>query len=152
MELEEVLKKLQGKPTLQEFAKWLLDNECYSVEDIETLLCKPWDGAYPGRLSGDDILVDIENFLYYMAQFAVEKIYGENYWNSQHSITIVPEPSYDDCSYVYVLELETRTVLAFVGSKTWYYCTHALEGNLEYIAKQLEESKNLLAVRVVADS
>jgi hypothetical protein len=150
--LGKILKKLQGEPVLEEFAKWLCNNEYYDAESVETLLCKPWDGAYPEELLGDDILVDIESFIYNMALFAVEKTYGKKYWNSQHDIRIVPEPSYEDCSYIYALELKTKTVLAHVESKTWYYNSDALEEDLEALVKQLEESKGLLAVRLTVDS
>jgi len=150
---EEALEKLADKPVLKEFAEWLYEKEYYG-DAVENLLCRNWDGAFPIDLIGDDLLIDIGNFLYCMAEFAVEKVYGEDWWKSKTAdIRIVPEPSYEDRSYVYVLELKTRTVLAFgCGTKTWNFSSEVIMEDLQDIIRQLEESKNLLAVRVIADS
>ena len=149
MGLEEVLKKLVGKPLLKEFAEWLHKNEYYEEESIESLLCEEWDGAYPTVLLSDDLLVDIGNFLYYMAEFAVVKVYGKDWWKiSGHYIRIVPDPSYEGRSYIYVLELETKTVLVALDcGKTWNFNPKIIEDELNELMKQLEESKRLLAVR-----
>ena len=155
MGFEEILENLADKPLLKEFAEWLYEKEYYEEYSIEELLCKEWDGAFPTNLVGDDLLIDIGNFLYYMAEFAVEKVYGEDWWTakSPHHIRIVPEPSYEDRSYVYVLELKTRTVLAEgCGGKTWHFNPEVITEDLEGMIRQLEESKNLLAVRIMADS
>jgi len=152
--LEEVLKKLADKPLLKEFAEWLYKNEYYG-ESIESLLCEEWDGAYPTALISDDLLIDIGNFLYYMAEFALEKVYGEDWWTAKSPlrIRIVPEPSYDGRSYVYVLELKTRTVMAVgCGRKTWHYGPETIEEDLEDLIEQLEKSEELIAVRTVTDS
>jgi hypothetical protein len=153
-DFEDVLKRLEGKLLLREFARWLHGNEHYSVEGLEVLLCKPWDGSYPIELLGEDLLVDLGNFLYYMAQFAVEKVYGEGWWHTgRRHVRIVPEPSYEDRTQVYILELETRTVLADgCGHKTWNHNPEELEEDLENLIRELEESKSLLAVRLMADS
>jgi len=153
--LKEVLEKLADKPLLKEFAEWLYEHEYYGEDAIEKLLCKEWDGAYPTALISDDLLVDIGSFLYFMAEFALEKVYGEDWWTvkSPLHIRIVPEPSYDDRSYVYVLELKTRTVLAEgCGGKTWHFNPEVITEDLEGMIRQLEESKSLLAVRIMADS
>ena len=155
MGLKEILKKLADKPLLKEFAEWLYEHEYYGEDAIEKLLCKEWDGAYPTALISDDLLVDIGSFLYFMAEFALEKVYGEDWWTakSPHHIRIVPEPSYEDRSYVYVLELKTRTILAVgCGGKTWHFNPEVITEDLEHMIRQLEESKNLLAVRIIADS
>jgi len=153
-ELKGVLERLEGKSLLKEFAEWLYDNEHYSVKELEVLLCKPWDGSYPLELLGEDLLIDTGNFLYYMAEFVVEKVYDEEYWSSRTiRIRIVPEPSYEDHSNVYVLELVTKTVLATgCGHKTWNYNPDELEEDLKSLLNELEESKSLLAIRFVADS
>jgi len=152
---KKVLERLADKPLLKEFAEWLYENEYYGEDTIEDLLCKEWDGAFPQGILGDDLLIDIGNFLYRMAEFAVEKVYGEDWWTakSSHHIRIVTEPSYEDRSYVYVLELKTRTVLAVgCGTKTWHFDPEVITEDLEDMIRQLEESKNLLAVRIIADS
>ena len=155
MGLEEVLEKLADKPLLKEFAEWLYEHKCYGEDAIEELLCKEWDGAYPSALISDDLLVDIGSFLCFMAMFALERVYGEDWWTakSRLHIRIVPEPSYDDRSYVYVLELKTRTVMA-VGCerKTWHYDPETIEGDLKDLIEQLEKSEGLIAVRMVTDS
>jgi len=74
----------------------MYENECYEAYAIEELLCKEWDGAYPTALFSDDVLIDIGNFLYYMAEFSIQKVYSEYYWNPRrtvHCIRIVPKPS-----------------------------------------------------------
>ena len=155
MGLEEVLEKLADKPLLKEFAEWLYEHEYYGEEAIEELLCKEWNGAYPTALISDDLQVDIGSFLYFMAEFALEKVYGEDWWTAKlpHHIRIVPEPSYEDRSYVYVLELKTRTILAVgCGGKTWHFNSEVITEDLEGMIRQLEESKSLLAVRIMADS
>ena len=148
------MEKLADRPLLKEFAMWLCDRDYYGIDAIEDLLCREWDGAYPTALMSDDLLVEIGIFLSFMAEFAVEKVYGEGYWRSRTTnIRIVPEPSYEDRSYVYVLELKTRTVLAVgCGRKTWNFDPETIEHDVKDMIRQLEESKNLLAVRVVTDS
>lgn len=137
---------------LRKFEKWLRRERDYDAA-IEDLLYKEWDGAYPTSLIGDDVLVDIENFLYDMAQFAVEQAFGKNVdRNLNMLILIIPYGSYDDCSCVYVLEMKTRTVLASFEEKTWHFKPDVLEDSLNDLVRQLEEAKKLLAVRVVTDS
>jgi hypothetical protein len=146
--------RLADKPLLKEFAEWLYRKEYYEEYGIEELLCKEWDGAFPTNLASDDLLIDIGNFLYCMAEFAVEKVYGEDYWSptSMHHIRIVREPSYEDRSYVYVLELKTRTVLAEgCGAKTWHFDLETIEHDLKDLIRQLEESKKILAVRIMVN-
>jgi len=152
--LNKVLERLGRNPLLKEFAKWLYENEYYDIEEVEELLCETWDGAYPPSLLGEDLLLNIGDFLDYMAEFAVEKVYGEKCWNMANArFRTVPNPSYEDYSSVYVLEMNTRSVLA-VGCdrKTWHYNTETIEEDLKDLINHLEESKRLLAVRVVADS
>lgn len=148
-----VLVKLSGKPLLQEFARWLYKNEDYTVSELEALLTKEWNGAYPQDLAGEDLLVDIGDFLYRMAEFACVKVYGENYWkHSQLFFWIVPEPSYEDRSYVFVLELNTKSVLAKgCGHKTWHHNPDTVEEDLEHLIKQLKESKDLLGRRLIVE-
>jgi len=152
-EIKNVLKCLWKSPLLRKFAKWLYKSEYYGAEEIEALLCKTWDGAYPTEFLGDDLLITIGNFLYYTAEFTVERVYGENYWEPPTHIRIVADPSYEDRSYVYVLELNTKTILAVgCGRKTWNYNPEAVEDDLKDLAKELEETKGLLATRIVSSS
>jgi len=153
VKFEEVLEGLEGKPVLKEFAVWLKEEDYNGAGDIEELLCNEWDGAYPTSLIGEDLLIDISNFLYYMAQFAVEKVYGKEYWKPGNScIRIVPEPSYDGCSYVYILEMKTKSVLAAgCGRKTWHFNPETIQEDLKDLVKQLEESKNMLATRILVE-
>ena len=154
MSLKNALKKLDGKPLLREFAQWLFKCEYYSERQIERLLCEHWGASFPDELIGDDLLIDIGNFLYCMAEFALEKTYGKDWWKpgSSRHIRIVSEPSYEDRSYVYVLELKTRTVLAVgCGRKTWNYDPESIERDLEDLIGQLEESKKILGLRIVVE-
>lgn len=137
---------------LKEFAEWLMKEQDYDRETVETLLYKKWDGAYPMSLLSDDLLVDIENFLYDLARFAVEKALKNVDSDLRFFISIVPHGSYDDASSVYVFEMETKTVLASLKGKTWYFNSEVLEGYLKDLIKQLEKSKSLLAVRLVSGS
>ena len=139
---------------LREFAQWLFKCEYYEEDAIEELLCKEWNGAYPTILLGDDLLIDIGSFLFCMADFALVKTYGEDWWvvKPTRRIRVVPEPSYEDRSYVYVLELKTRTVLAVgCGRKTWNYNPDSIERDLADLIEQLEESKKLLGLRVMVE-
>jgi len=138
---------------LAEFASWLKKELEYDSETVEELLYKPWDGAYPEARLGDDIIVDIENFLYNMAMFAVDKVFGEKIdLDRRFLVLIIPYGSYDDYSSVYVLEMKTKTVLASFEEKTWHFNPHAIEEDLKDLVDQLEKSKSLLAVRLVADA
>lgn len=154
LRLEDVLKRLVGRPLLREFALWLYEEECYDPYGIEQLLCKPWDGAYPATLLGEDLLTDIGSFLYWMARFAVEKVYGEDHWKAGNTrIRIVPEPSYEDASYVYLLEMNTRSVLAVgCGHKTWHHVPDSLEEDLEDLVDELGRSKGMLSLRMLTDA
>ena len=149
-----IIRKLDGYPLLQEFAEYLHRREAYSEEEIERLLTKEWDAAYPAEFLGEDLLIQIGNFLYYMADFACTKIFGEDYWrDSSLDIRIVPEPSYEDRSYVYILEFNTRTVLACgCGHKTWHHDPDELEEDLKELLEGLRKGKRLLAVRRLTDS
>jgi len=139
--------------TLREFARWLRRELEYDAEKIKTLLYEKWGGAYPESLLDDDIIVDIENFLHDMAQFAVEKVFGKNIdYDSRFLILIIPYGSYVDCSSIYVLEMKTKTVLASLEEKTWRFSPDVIEEDLEDLIGQLEEAKSLLAVRLIADS
>jgi hypothetical protein len=135
---------------LAEFARWLKKERDYNSETVEELLYKPWDGAYPEELLGDDIIVDIENFLHDMAMFAVEKTFGAKV-DQRFQILIVPFGSYDDCSSVYVFEMKAKTVMANLEEKTWHFSPEIIEEDLKDLVSQLEKSKDLLAVRLMAD-
>jgi len=138
---------------LAEFASWLKKELEYDSETVEELLYKPWDGAYPEARLGDDIIVDIENFLYNMAMFAVDKVFGEKIdFDRRFLVLIIPYGSYEDCSSVYVLEMKTKTVLASLEEKTWHFNPETIEEDLKDLVDQLEKSKSLLAVRLVADA
>ena len=148
-----ILKSLAGKPFLREFAEWLYHNQYYDEDEIAHLLCRKWEDAFPRSIIGDDLLVDIGAFLYNMAEFSVEKVYGKEWWMAgTHRIRIVAEPSYEDRSYVYVLELKTKTVLAEgFGEKTWNCNPEIIEENLKDLVSQLKKSRNLLGVRVIVE-
>ena len=138
---------------LAEFARWLKREWDCDSKTVKELLYKPWDGAYPEELLGDDIIVDIENFLYNMALFAVERAFGGKMDSDpRFLVEIVPFGSYQDCSSVYVLEVKTKTVMAKFEEKTWHFNPETIEEGLKDLVDQLEESKRLLAVRLVADA
>ena len=138
---------------LAEFASWLKKELEYDSETVEELLYKPWNGAYPEARLGDDIIVDIENFLYNMAMFAVDKVFGEKIdFDRRFLVLIIPYGSYEDCSSVYVLEMKTKTVLASLEEKTWHFNPETIEEDLKDLVDQLEKSKSLLAIRLVADA
>jgi len=152
--LNKVLERLGGNLLLKEFAKWLCENEYYDIEDVEELLCETWDGAYPSSLLGEDLLLNIGDFLDYMAEFAVEKVFGEKCWNMGNArFRTVPNPSYEDYSSVYVLEMNTRSILA-VGCdrKTWHYDPNSIKEDLENLIEQLKEAQNLMSVRFLTSS
>ena len=136
---------------LREFEKWLRERG-YDAGTAEELLYKEWGDAYPEALLGDDIIVDIENFLYDMARFALERVFGDIDCDARFDIAIVPYGSYEDYSSVYVLEMKTRTVLAEFDEKTWHFNPNVLEEGLRDLIKELEKAKRLLAVRLVSDS
>ncbi|MGC8832317.1 MAG: hypothetical protein ACP5PQ_07035 [Thermoproteota archaeon] len=121
-------------------------------ETVEAFLYKEWDGAYPESLLGDDIIVDVENFLYDMALFAVEKALGNVDSDPRFLVLIIPYGSYEDCSSVYVFEMKTKTVLASLEEKTWHFNRETIEEDLKDLLEQLERAKSLLTVRLVSDS
>ena len=123
---------------LREFADWLKRESHYGDEAISRLLCEPWDGAYPTELLGDDLIKDIEVFLYYMAKFAAERALGELLYDLRFMVEIVPFGSYEGHSSVYVLEMKTRTVLAAIERKTWDYDPDTIQDDLEDLIIQME--------------
>ncbi|MDG7022994.1 MAG: hypothetical protein JRN45_00575 [Nitrososphaerota archaeon] len=156
-ELEEgldALKERMKHPVLKEFADYLVVDEKYSVGDIEALLLLPWDGAYPQGILGDDVLVDIGNFLYSMGDFAVEKVIKDDFQKiggRQLYVKTVPDPSYEDSSHVYVIESTTRTLLAEgCGCKTWHHDPDTIAFDLLSLEGQLESGWELVQKRVLA--
>ena len=150
-ELAKIKRMLNGKKLVAEFAEWLV-KEDVDPSTVETLLCTEWDGAYPSALLGDDLRANIDDFLYRMGEFAVSKIFGAEYRYQTRplDINILPVPDYESASYLYIVEMETRTVLVrqCVG-KTWNFNPENLEAELDELVNRLEESKSLLAIRVL---
>ena len=140
---ESIIGKLSDKPTLVEFAKWLSRKGVYSDEEIEALLCEEWDGAYPTSILGDDVLLDISNFLYSMAEYAVETVFGRYWWSSSRmDIRIVIEPSYEGDSYIYILDLKSRLVLAYSNcGLTWHFTPKIIEEEIIHLIDQLKWRK-----------
>jgi len=104
------------------------------------------------ELAGDDVIMDVEGFLYYMALFAVETIFGEKYRQREDIIiSIVPYGSYEDASGVYVLEKKTRSLLAYIEGKTWHFSPETLEEDIEDLIEQLKRSKSLLGLRMIVE-
>lgn len=144
---------MSKRSLLNEFAKWLKKERDCTEEAIQTLLFEEWDGAYPESLLGEDIVLDIENFMHDMAQFALEKVFGKSAdCDERFLILIIPYGSYEDCSSVYVLEMKTKTVLASLEEKTWHFSPRVIEEGLEDLIEQLKGAKKLLAIRLVSDS
>lgn len=140
---DSIIGKLSDKPTLVEFAKWLSRKGVYSDEEIEALLCEEWDGAYPTSILGDDVLLDISNFLYSMAEYAVETVFGRYWWSSSRmDIRIVIEPSYEGDSYIYILDLKSRLVLAYSNcGLTWHFTPKIIEEEITHLIDQLKWRK-----------
>jgi len=144
--------KAVKRSLLDEFAGWL-KGIGYSPKKVEKLLYEPWGDAYPETLLSDDIIIDIEDFLCAMAMFAVEKAFREKIGcGARLRVEVVPHGSYEDCSSVYVLEMETKTVMAVLEEKTWHFNPETIEEDLKDLVDQLEKSKRLLAVRLMADA
>jgi hypothetical protein len=140
--------RAMSKSWLRKFAKWLRKERDYGRETIRTLLYRNWDGAYPASLLGDDLIIDIENFLYDLAEFALDTVFGED---SRLWLSIVPRGNYDDLSGVYILEMRTRSVLAYLEEKTWNFGPDLIEECLRQLIEQLEKSRDMLAVRLVVE-
>ncbi len=138
---------------LREFEKWLMKERNWGKGTVKELLHREWDGAYPGALLGEDVIMDIESFLHDMAYFAVQKVFGKGMDSDRRFLMlIVPYGSYEDCSGIYVLEMRTKTVLACLEEKTWRFNPELLEEDLRDLIEQLEEAKGLLAVRLASGS
>lgn len=137
---------------LKEFERWLVGKKYYGEEEAKDLLYKEWDGAFPNP--SDDLILDIEKFLHAMAEFAVEKVFGENAcWKiSPLNFIIVPLGSYEDASQVFIIEKNTRTLVASLYRKTWHFDPETIEGDIKDLIEQAEETKNLLSVRLITSS
>jgi len=125
-----------------EFRAWLVKESCYDEESARILLDQEWDGAYPEGLLGEDLLVDISNFLYWMAEFALERAYGADYYKGDGCwIRVVPDASYEDRSVVYILEMKSRRVLAVgCNGKTWNNEPEVIEYDLKDMIAQLSRA------------
>jgi len=152
-ELAELKEKMKH-PVLKEFADYLANDGAYSTGDIEILLLRPWDGAYPQDIPSDDILVDLGNFLYHMGSFAIQKVIKDDFpkvGGHQLYIRVTSDPNYEDGSEVYVLELTTRTLLAVgCGCKTWNHDPDTIADDLLSLERQVKEGWELVRRRVLA--
>jgi hypothetical protein len=134
--LSEVLSEY---PLLKEFAEWLQKEEWLDESEVKALLTEEWSEAYPEEFVGDDLLTDISNFIYFMGRFAVEKATGKSSL-SFPNFRIVPDPSYEDCSTVYVLDMENRKVVAEgVGHPTWDFDPETIASDIEDMIEQIKQ-------------
>ena len=136
------------KNLLQEFTAYLKKNSGYNCETISALVDLEWNGAYPESCLGDDLMMDIAGFLYHLGAFARETVFPKA---DNLDIRVVTEPSYDYVSGIYLLEMKTKTVVAYEIFKTYYINPERLVEILTSLIEQLEESKNLLAIRKLVD-
>jgi hypothetical protein len=136
------------KNLLKQFTAYLKKNSGYDCETISALVDSEWDGAYPESCLGDDLMVDIAGFLYYLGAFAREIVFPKA---DNLDIQVVAEPSYDDASGIYLLEMKTKTVAAYEIFKTYYTSPERIAEILTSLVEQLEKSKNLLAIRKLVD-
>ncbi|MDV3293433.1 MAG: hypothetical protein LYZ70_04105 [Nitrososphaerales archaeon] len=147
------LKTKMTHPILREFADYLHADEKYSIGDMESLLLKEWDGAMPQDVLGDDVLVDLGNFLYNIGDFVVEKVIGDTLQEiggHQLYVKTVTDPSYDSNSYIYVVESTTRSLLAEgCGCKTWNHDPDSIADDLTSLQAQLKSGWELVQRRVL---
>jgi hypothetical protein len=137
------------KKRLKQFAAYLKNHCGYTRETIAALVGSEWDGAYPASCIGDDdLLRDIAGFLYDLGAFARETVFPKA---DNLDFQIVTDPSYDDRSGIYLLELKTKTVVAYDTFKTYNITPEFLAEILTGLIAQLEKSKDLLGIRKLVD-
>ena len=127
---------------LSEFEDWLKENEYYDADEVKRLLYWQWSEDH---LSTNDL----ENFLVYMACFAAEKVFGGP--DARLSVRFIPFAGEASPSSITIIELKTRTVLAYLELWPANFNAFEIERVLDRMIRQLEDSKKLLAVRVMVE-
>lgn len=151
----EVVGELEGKPLLREFAEWLHKHHHYSPSEIRKILCEGWHGWYPSDLLREPYTGDyrglrwLGDFLFCMGDFACAKVFGEGYRiPRKYYIEIIPVPSIEYYSLLYIVEDRTRTVLVAANcGQSWSYTPNLLEEILAELVKQVKASSKLLEER-----
>lgn len=145
------LQQLTSKPKiLQEFEDFLIQKDYYDKDALEILLYTPWKAAYPEEFCGDDLLVDIQNFLYAIGDFIQEKVFNDA--NSQTlTVYVVTEASYEMESIIAIVELKTKTLVAYTCFKTWHLNPNCLEDILNDLLSQARAAKTLISLRLLVE-
>jgi hypothetical protein len=150
------LKARMEHPILREFADYLYSNG-YSPGRIKALLLEEWDDYYPKAALGfgNKIpVVGLQKFLWYMGVFVVDRVVGTHFpkiGGHQLHIFVVPDPSRDEASYIYVVEDMTRSLLARgCGNDTRDHDPDTIARDLLDLERQVREGWELVKRRVLA--
>lgn len=113
---------------LEEFRSWL--RQWFSPEEVSAMTETRWVAEEGVQLRGRAVM-NVEEFLWLAASFAAGKVLGER------RVKVVPKLNED-----YVLDLETRTVVAASALRNGYVDPRALEALLEDMVRQAEEARD----------
>lgn len=144
-EEEAIRDKLSKEPILGDFAQFLIDTDLYDWLTLEDLLLKEWDGAIPTSVLGDDPLDDIASFIYYLNEYCLGKVVGEE---NRNKYKIAVWPSYDGYSIAVIYNRESRTLMSEWMMKTWYFNPARMEEEILELQKQISEGAELVKRRM----
>lgn len=113
---------------VDEFAAWL--RRWFSEEEVEAMVVKSWTIDEGARLRGN-VIMNLEELMHLAASFIAEKVLGCRF------IKIVAK-----CSEVFILDVDTRTVMAAAQYPHLLVDPGLLEAFLEDMLKQAEEAKD----------
>lgn len=136
------------QPLLLEFAKWCIKRGFYPEDILLPALTKEWNGALPEEMIGDDLLVDMRDFLYSLFEFALEKAKKqERYDEGEGLIYIELNPSYDSPSCVTLHHPDSKTLIYHQSFKTYHFDPKYLEDILKDALKEIREGIRLVRRR-----
>lgn len=115
---------------LDDFAAWL--RQWFSAEEVATMLEKDWGVKEGVELRGARIM-NIEEFLHLAASFIAERALGKR--GSRLKVVA----NYDE---VYVLDIETRTVVVAAAYQYFSVTPNRLNSFLQEMARQAEEARD----------
>ncbi|MEM2188711.1 MAG: hypothetical protein QXT16_08445 [Candidatus Caldarchaeum sp.] len=133
---------------LSEFERWLKDMG-YNEEIVRDITRVDWESSLLDRVTD----YDLEIILYYTALFALRKVFGENVADKGLKWIFVERSEISNgYMMISILEIKTRTVVAYIEDNPVEMTPRHLEDVLKNLIDQIREAEKILAVRIIVDS
>lgn len=133
---------------LSEFERWLKDMG-YNEEIVRDVTRVDWESSLLDRTTDYELGI----ILHHMALFALRKVFGENIAGKGLKWIFVERSEMrNGYMMISILEIKTRTVVAYIEDNPAEMTPRHLEGVLKSLVDQIREAERILAVRIVVDS